>query len=136
MPRHEMDRLQLSPKHLMALQILLTHHVPGSQVWAYGSRVTRQAHEGSDLDIVVRNPADLAAETPGCPALQDAVRESDLPMLVDVHDWARLPESFHRNIEGAYVEIQTFSPHHPPSRPGPGERAVTARGGHPAGVRR
>ncbi|MDO5104245.1 MAG: nucleotidyltransferase domain-containing protein [Lautropia sp.] len=88
------------------LQELLSRHVPASQVWAYGSRVTGGSHEGSDLDIVLRNTENLAARTPDWLNFQEAVRDSDLPILVDVHDWASLPESFHRNIERDYVEIQ------------------------------
>lgn len=106
MPRHDTARLRLSARHLSLLRALLAEHVPEAQVWAYGSRVTGHAHEGSDLDLVVRNPANLAAETPNWADLQDALRDSDLPMLMDIHDWAHLPEAFHRNIERDYVEIQ------------------------------
>lgn len=105
MPRHDLARLQLDARHLHLLRALLAEYVPGAQVWAYGSRVTGQAHEGSDLDIVLRNPANLAAETPGSADLLEALHDSDLPMLVDLHDWAHLPETFHRNIERDYVEI-------------------------------
>ena len=105
MPRHDITRLQLGERHLQLLRALLAEHAPDAQVWAYGSRVTGHAHEGSDLDIALRNPANLTAEITNCVALQEAVRDSDLPMLVDIHDWARLPETFHRNIERDYVEI-------------------------------
>lgn len=33
---------------------LLGQHVPQAEVWAYGSRVNGGAHEGSDLDLVLR----------------------------------------------------------------------------------
>ncbi len=106
MPRHDIARLQLSERHLRLLCALLAEHAPDAQVWAYGSRITGHAHEGSDLDIVVRNPANLNAEITNWASLQDALRDSDLPMLVDIHDWARLPAAFHRTIEQGYVEIQ------------------------------
>ena len=106
MPRHDITRLQLGERHLRLLRALLAEYVPDTQVWAYGSRVTGHAHEGSDLDIALRNPANLAAATLNRADLQDAVRDSDLPMLVDIHDWAQLPEDFHRSIERGYVEIQ------------------------------
>lgn len=32
-------------------------------------------------------------------------RQSNVPILVQVHDWARLPESFHREIERDYVVL-------------------------------
>ena len=37
------------------LQIFASVAVP-FEVWAYGSRVNGRAHEGSDLDLVIRSP--------------------------------------------------------------------------------
>lgn len=106
MPPHDIAQLQLATQHLRLLQTLLAQRVPHAQVWVYGSRITGHAHEGSDVDIVLRNPANLTAEIPELPELQEAVRESNLPMLIDIHDWAHLPTDFHHNIESNYVEIQ------------------------------
>lgn len=79
---------------------------PQAQVWAYGSRVNGKAHEGSDLDLVLRNPTDLSQDVEGWDQLKDALQASDLPMLVDVHLWSRLPQAFHANIEAEYVVLQ------------------------------
>jgi hypothetical protein len=38
--------------------------------------------------------------------LRDALVESNLPIRVDVVDWARIPEAFRREIERAYVVVQ------------------------------
>ena len=38
--------------------------------------------------------------------LKEAIEESNIPILVQMHDWARLPESFHREIERDYVVVQ------------------------------
>jgi hypothetical protein len=38
--------------------------------------------------------------------LKVALQESSLPILVEVHDWAHLPATFHRNIEQCYVVLQ------------------------------
>ena len=102
----EAARLQLAPRHLQLLRDLLHAHVPQAQVWAYGSRVTGGAHEGSDLDLVLRNPTRLSTACDGWLNLKEALQESSLPILVDVHDWARLPADFHHNIEHGYVELQ------------------------------
>ncbi|MDE2774279.1 MAG: restriction endonuclease subunit S, partial [Gemmatimonadota bacterium] len=40
---------------------------------------------------------------------ENAVRESTIPFLVEVHDWDRLPERFHREIERDYV-VMSESP--------------------------
>lgn len=98
-------RLDLSAAQLAELRRLLREHVPTSRVWAYGSRVTGGAHEGSDLDLVLRDAADPEKRSAGLTALRMALSDSTLPMLVDVHDWADLPEHFRREIERAHVEL-------------------------------
>jgi predicted nucleotidyltransferase len=106
MPQLELSRLHLSGKHLHALQTLLAEHVPDAEVWAYGSRVLGGAHEGSDLDLVLRNPSDLSQDVKGWFKLKEALQESSLPIQVDTRLWNRLPESFHSNIVTGYVVIQ------------------------------
>lgn len=103
--------LDLPQKYLQQVQALLREHVPGMEVWAYGSRVTGGGHEASDLDLVLRNLADLKAETRAIHDLKEAFVESDLPIRVDVMDWARIPASFHREIERAHVLLQEGSRH-------------------------
>jgi len=77
------------------------------EVWAYGSRVDGTAHEGSDLDLVAKSqnlkplPAELFVE------LKEKIRESNIPILVELKDWARLPERFHRNIEQKHEVLFT-----------------------------
>lgn len=109
MPALDISRLQLSARHLQTLQRLLAQWVPHAEVWAYGSRVTGGAHEGSDLDLVLRNPSDLTQDVPGWLELQEALQDSSLPMLVEVQLWSRLPEAFHANIDAGYVVVQAGS---------------------------
>jgi predicted nucleotidyltransferase len=83
------------------LQIFSSVETP-MEIWAYGSRVNGSAHSGSDLDLVARSqnlkplPIDVMVE------LVETIRESNIPILIELRDWARLPESFHRNIEQQY----------------------------------
>lgn len=98
-------RLDLSAAHLAELQRLLREHVPSARVWAYGSRVIGGAHEGSDLDLVLRDAQDPERRSEGLAALRTALSDSSLPMLVDVHDWADLPDSFRREIEQSHLEL-------------------------------
>jgi predicted nucleotidyltransferase len=73
-----------------------------AEVWAYGSRVSGKAHEGSDLDLVIRSrdlqkiPLDMLLR------IKEKIQESNIPIVVELFDWARLPESFHRNIEAQH----------------------------------
>ncbi len=105
MARHDLGSLALEARHLSTLLSLLTTHVPQADVWAYGSRVNGGWHEGSDLDLVVRNPGDLECASSSLPALRDALSDSNLPMLVDVLDWAELPTDMRNNIERGYVVL-------------------------------
>jgi predicted nucleotidyltransferase len=85
----------------MLQQIFVTAPLP-IEVWAYGSRVNGTAHAGSDLDLVIRSedlaplPIDLFMK------LREQIQDSNIPILVELHDWARLPERFHQNIEKQY----------------------------------
>lgn len=96
------DRLHLKARHRRMLEEILREHVPGVEVWAYGSRVSGHSHDGSDLDLVLRGP-DLEEIPIGqLVALEEALRLSTIPFLVEARDWARLPESFQREIERDY----------------------------------
>ena len=107
MPQLNLSQLDLPAKHVATLLALLKAYTPDAQAWAYGSRVMGQAHEGSDVDIVLRHKTDLSRPVQGLESLVIAIQESNIPILVDVHQWSSLPISFHDNIENAYVEIQS-----------------------------
>lgn len=97
--------LDLAPQQLVQLLELLRQTVPDAEVWAYGSRVTHTAHEGSDLDLVVRRPDNPEAPRPDLHRLRDALAESNLPIVVEVLDWARLPEAFRREVQRCKVVL-------------------------------
>jgi predicted nucleotidyltransferase len=100
-----MPMLDLPSPYLAALMGLIRSYAPEAEVWAYGSRVTGGAHEASDLDVVLRNPADLEQRQPNLPELKQAISESSLPILVDVMDWARVPDEFRQEIEKKHVVL-------------------------------
>lgn len=101
------DRLLLLPKHRQLLGELLQKYLPNVEVWAYGSRVNGRAHAGSDLDLVLRGPKLQKIPFNQLSDFEEAVRESNIPFLIDVRDWARLPERFRREIERGYVAFVT-----------------------------
>jgi len=101
--------LTLAPHHLAELRRLIAAHLPDEEVWAYGSRVNGTAHDTSDLDLVVRHPADLTArQGSDFWKLKDALSESNLPLLVEVFDWATLPPAFWDNIREQHIVL--YSP--------------------------
>ena len=99
------DRLDLPPRFREQLDALLREHAPDVEVWAYGSRVRGESHEASDLDLVLRGPSLKPISVPLLAGLTEALERSNLPIVVQVHDWARLPENFHREIERDYVGL-------------------------------
>lgn len=101
--------LDLPQKYLEQVKAILRTHVPHAEVWAYGSRVTGGSHEASDLDLVLRNPHNLKEANGALFELKEAFIESNLPIRVDVMDWARVPESFHSEIERGHVVVQEGS---------------------------
>lgn len=97
----------MRPQDRTEVERILSQFVPNEEVWAYGSRVDGSGHELSELDLVIRHPADLQVSGGLILAeLREAFSESNLPFLVDVHDWASLPNAFWTNIEAQRVMIQ------------------------------
>lgn len=101
-----MSNINLKPEYLIMVRKILAEYVPEAEVWAYGSRVDGDAHDASDLDLVVRNPDNLTLPKKNINELKNAFAESNLPILVDILDWARLPESFHERIAKCHEVIQ------------------------------
>ncbi|WP_420632813.1 nucleotidyltransferase domain-containing protein [Candidatus Palauibacter sp.] len=99
------DRLHLGSRHRTVIEALLREHLPDVEVWAYGSRVTGRSHEGSDLDLVLRGPNLQEIPISRFADFVEALRDSAIPFLVEVHDWARLPERFHGEIERDHVVV-------------------------------
>ena len=97
--------LHLSARHRARIEALLHKHLPGVEVWAYGSRVSGRSHDGSDLDLVLRGPGLGKIDALRLAHAQDALRESTIPFLVELHDWARLPKGFHPEIERLHVVL-------------------------------
>jgi len=102
----DIESIELAPHHLAALLALLDQHVPDSEVWVYGSRVDGRAHAASDVDLVLRNPANLSQAQPNLWELKNAIIESNLPLLVDVMDWARVPEAFKQEMQKSHVVLR------------------------------
>jgi predicted nucleotidyltransferase len=106
MPVVEISKLHLPKRYLQMVQAILQTHLPKAEVWAYGSRVNGDYYEASDLDLVVRQPEDLSRQQINLDEVIDAFSESNLPIIVQLVDWARIPESFHDEIMAKYAVIQ------------------------------
>ena len=99
------DRLRLLPRYRSRIVEILKTCAPGVEIWAYGSRVNGRSHPGSDLDLVLRGPGLQPLPLAVLGALSEAFQDSTIPFFVEARDWARLPESFHAEIERNYVVL-------------------------------
>ncbi len=98
-------RLDIKPPYREQVERLLREHLPGVEVWAYGSRTNGRSHDGSDLDLVLRGPNLAPLPADALRNLRHSFYESTIPFLIEARDWAGLPESFHREIERNYVVL-------------------------------
>ena len=99
------ERLDLPCRYRRQIEALLRKHLPGVEVWAYGSRVNGRSHPGSDLDLALRSPTLKPLPDTLLREFTVALERSNIPILVQAHDWARLPESFHREINRNHVVL-------------------------------
>lgn len=79
------------------IEIFESIHTP-IEVWAYGSRVKGSAHSGSDLDLVLRSESLNGIPLSEYNELCERIRNSNIPILVELRDWATLPDNFYQNI--------------------------------------
>lgn len=95
-----MSELYIKPEHLQILKDIFTKYCPNAEIWAYGSRINGNAHQGSDLDLVVKNFND---ENKKIYELQELIKESNIPFLVDINLYDNLPPSFQEEINKQYI---------------------------------
>lgn len=72
------------------------------EVWAYGSRVNGTAHPGSDLDLVIKRKNGESIPFEILLDLTEKIKESNIPILVELRDWNSLPDNFHNQILKCY----------------------------------
>jgi predicted nucleotidyltransferase len=100
----DIPAIVLNQRDWSEVKRILTQYVPEYTVWAFGSRVTGPAKTYSDLDIAILTDQPLSLERMA--TINDAFDESDLPIRVDVVDWASTSASFREIIRRNYVVIQ------------------------------
>ena len=88
--------IDLAPHDLEKVRSILRKHAGEREVRAFGSRVTGRARRYSDLDLAIMGERPLPWQTVA--RLREAFEESDLPIVVDVIDWAATSEEFRRAV--------------------------------------
>ena len=96
------ESLDLCAEHRAIVVALLEAHLPGTLVWAYGSRVKWTARGHSDLDLVVFPRPDQRDRVA---TLREAFENSDLPFRVDLLLWDDASMPFRTEIEAVHVVL-------------------------------
>lgn len=99
-----MQPIDLNPHDLDIVRAILMKFVPDREVWAFGSRVKWTAKPFSDLDLAIVGDQPLPNSV--IADLTEAFDESELPIKVDVVDWATTSESFRKIIQTDKVVVQ------------------------------
>lgn len=80
---------------------------PGTELWAYGSRVKGSNFEASDLDLVIKSNEQSPLSLDELIEFKQTLQDSNIPIVVQVLDWERIPQAFQDNILGAYEVLVT-----------------------------
>ena len=84
------------------LNDIFKSYCPKAEIWAYGSRLNGNAHEGSDLDLVVKR---FNSDECNIINLQDILKNSNIPFIIDIHTFDSMPNSFQDEILKNYIVI-------------------------------
>ena len=98
-----MAELFVKPQYLKMLTDIFDEYCPHADVWAYGSRINGRAHDGSDLDLVVKN---FNGDKISIGELKEIFVESDIPFLIDIHEFDAMPDFMQTEILKNYVVIR------------------------------
>jgi predicted nucleotidyltransferase len=79
----------------------------GTVLWAYGSRVKGNCFEASDLDLVIKSSSGSPLSMDEFIEFKGALQQSNIPIIVQVVDWERIPQTFQQNILGCYEVLVT-----------------------------
>ena len=96
--------IDIAPRDWADVLRILHEQVPHLEVWAFGSRATRHAKPYSDLDLALMTEQPLSLDQ--LADITDAFATSDLPIRVDVLDWAATSDAFRQLIANGKVVVQ------------------------------
>ena len=87
--------LNVKQEYLDELSQIFKNYCPKAEIWAYGSRLDGDSHSGSDLDMTVKS---FNEEGKYLYELKTLLIDSDIPFLMDINEFNKLPESFQKEI--------------------------------------
>lgn len=90
-----MHNFFIKEKYLNELLSIFDKYCPQAEIIAYGSRVGGDCHDGSDLDLAIKNLDECGIYLF---ELKEILRNSDIPFLIDIVEFEKIPESFQKEI--------------------------------------
>ena len=100
-----MDKLNVKPHFLKELISIIRLYCPKAQILAYGSRLGKDCHDGSDLDLVVKT---FGNEKCSLSELKSILNDSSIPFLIDISCYDDLPDSFKKEIDKKNIQIYPY----------------------------
>ena len=97
-----MPDLFLKQQYLAELTDIFAKYCPKAEIWAYGSRVKGNFHDGSDLDLCIK---DFGNQDCTVSKLKNLIDNSNIPILVDISEYDSLPASFQQEVNKLKVII-------------------------------
>lgn len=94
--------LNVKKKHLEEMERIFGEYCPNAEIWAFGSRIKNESHSGSDLDLTVKS---FHEENKTVSELRELLNDSDIPFLIEILDFGKIPKSFQDEILKDYVRI-------------------------------
>ncbi len=95
--------IHLEPGHLQIVKDILKRNLATRKVVVFGSRATGRQKTHSDLDLCVIGESPLSLQE--LAKLNEDFSESDLPMRVDVVDWAITTPAFRAIIQQSATDF-------------------------------
>lgn len=95
--------IDLDEQRLQMIKELLRDFEGKYEFWIYGSRVRGNARKYSDVDLLVRGTSKVDFTT--MERLKDSFSESDLPQIVDIHDWHEMSEAMRSEIMKSAIRL-------------------------------
>lgn len=97
-----MNNIFLKDEYYKILQNIFSAYCPNAEILAYGSRINNNAHDGSDLDLVVKSFND---NSKSIIELREILNQSNIPFLIDINEYGYLPKSFQEEIDRHHIVI-------------------------------
>jgi len=94
--------IDLKKEILLKIISIVRKHFPLAEIRAFGSRVNGNAKSYSDLDLALLNEK---IDFKTFSKLKIDLEESDIPIRVDIVDYAKADEEFRKVIDQKFVVI-------------------------------